>query len=349
MPPAGRTRFNVAMEFLGQSPAARAVRQVVERVAPIDVTLLLTGESGSGKGLLARHIHAASRRCDGPFVTVSCPVLPRDLLESELFGHEKGAFTGASRSHAGAIERAQGGTLFLDEVGDLPGELQPKLLTILQDREYRRIGGIETRYANIRVIAATHVDLSRRVADGMFREDLFYRLNVVPIRVPPLRDRLEDLPALCARILSRIGASRSTTLPVLSAPALEALRSHRWPGNVRELENVLERATLLAGGGEVLPDDLPVDWREPVGLPVGRVAMAGEAGEQPRLDSLGGAPIPLTGLTLRAVERMVLAWALRDTRGNKAAAARALGISEKTIRNKLRRHGLGITSPSSPP
>lgn len=335
------------MEFLGNSEASRGVRQLAARVAPIDVTLLLTGESGAGKGLLARRIHAQSRRREGPFVTVSCPVLPRDLLESELFGHEKGAFTGASRAHAGAIDRAQRGTLFLDEVGDLPPELQPKLLTVLQDREYRRIGGADTRHADIRVIAATHVDLARRVAEGAFREDLFYRLNVVPIRVPPLRERLEDLPLLCDQILARIAAARGTPIPSLSAPLMAVLRGHDWPGNVRELENVLERATILAGDRAATPDDLPGDWGRAAHTFAGGDVSNGKAPAMPIGGADGGASGGLAGLTLRAVERLALVRALADSCGNKAAAARVLGISERTIRNKLRRHGLGITSPSS--
>ncbi len=336
MPAEVRPGLNGAMGFLGKSPVARALHELVGQVAPIDVTLLLTGESGSGKGVVARAVHAASRRHAGPFVTVSCPVLPRELLESELFGHERGSFTGALRSHAGAIERAAGGTLFLDEVGELPAELQPKLLTVLQDREYRRVGGSETLRADVRIIAATHVNLRERVAARSFREDLFYRLNVVPICVPPLRERLRDLPALCTHILARIASARGTEPVSMSADALDALSKHAWPGNVRELENVLERATLRAGTLKVLPGDLPEEIRDPL------ERVAESAGAALPIDVFRGC------LTLRAVELFVIERTLAACGGNRAATARRLGVSEKTIRNKLRRHGLGITSPSSP-
>lgn len=323
------------MRFLGQSSAAASVRRTAAQVAPVDVTLLLTGESGSGKGLLARDIHAASRRCDGPFVTVSCPVLPRDLLESELFGHEKGAFTGALRMHVGAFERAQGGTLFLDEVGDLPADLQPKLLTVLQDREYHRVGGSQALHANVRIIAATHVDLAQRVRQGLFREDLFYRLNVVPIRVPALRERLEDLPELCDHILARIAKARGAPAKRLTAGALEALRHHPWQGNVRELENLLERATLLAEGEAVGPHDFgggPASVARPAQAPC-PVAAPGGPG--------------FAGRTLRAIECLALEHALAASGGNKAAAARVLGIAEKTIHNKLKRHRIGLPVPAT--
>lgn len=328
--PAG---FNAAMTFLGASSAACGLRELVGLVAPIDVTLLLTGESGAGKGVVARAVHAASRRRAGPFVTVSCPVLPRDLLESELFGHERGAFTGALRSHAGAIERATGGTLFLDEVGDLPTELQPKLLTVLQDREYRRVGGSETLRADVRVIAATHANLRERVAARSFREDLFYRLNVVPIRVPPLRERLEDLPTLGAHILARIAASRGTEAASLSAAACEVLSTYAWPGNVRELENVLERATLSAVGGRVRPEDLPGEVHGR-GATLGEYDMGGEGVEDTRASSA------LAGLTLAALERMAVEQTLTACGGNRAATARRLGVSDKTVRAMIRRHCL---------
>lgn len=336
-PPGVFLGFNAAMGFLGESPAARALRELIGQVAPIDVTLLLTGESGSGKGVVARAVHAASRRRSGPFITVSCPVLPRDLLESELFGHEKGSFTGALRAHAGAIERAAGGTLFLDEVGDLPLGLQPKLLSVLQDREYRRVGGMQTLRADVRIIAATHFDLRASVQARTFREDLFYRLNVVPIRVPALRERLEDVTVLCRHILAGIADRRGCNIALLSSSALDLLLAHDWPGNVRELENVLERATLLAGDRELRPADLPEEIRHPGARAPARAAAALplDPGVEP--------------LTLRAMERLVIERTLADCGGNRAAAARRLGISEKTIRNKLRRHGLGITSPASPP
>lgn len=316
------------MSFLGLSPPARHVQALIAQIAPVDVTVLLAGESGSGKGLVARAIHAASRRRGGPFVTVSCPVLPLELLESELFGHERGAFTGATRSHMGAVERAEGGTLFLDEVGDLPPALQPKLLSVLQDREFRRVGGARSLKADVRVISATHADLRARVQARSFREDLYYRLNVVPIRVPSLRERPADIGLLCTHILARIAQRRGCPVASISGATLDTLRAYTWPGNVRELENILERATLLAGDRELLPDDLPEEIRLPrQPAPPGAPAAPGEpvaAGDPERL-------------TLRAVEQLAIERALAACGGNRAAAARRLGISEKTVRNKLRR------------
>ena len=230
------------LEVVADSEAMQAVVAQAGKVAALDSTILLTGESGVGKGMLARYIHASSDRREQPFVTVSCPALPRELLESELFGHEKGAFTGAVRRRRGKIEAAKGGTLFLDEIGDLPIDLQPKLLNVLQDRQFQRLGGEETLQADVRIIAATNLDLDQRMREGQFREDLFYRLSVIPIEVPPLRERLEELRGLSASMLGRMAQQGGRRKIKLSKEAIAAMQAYDWPGNVRQLENVLERS-----------------------------------------------------------------------------------------------------------
>jgi len=308
------------VQIVAESEAMKEVVRQAEKVASLDSTILLTGESGVGKGMLSRHVHAKSERGEEPFVTVSCPALPRELLESELFGHEKGAFTGAVRRRRGKIEMAKGGTLFLDEIGDLPIDLQPKLLNVLQERQFQRLGGEETLEADVRIIAATNLDLEQRMKDGQFREDLFYRLSVIPIEVPPLRERLEELRHLSESMLGRIapqGGRRSTKL---SKEALSAMHSYDWPGNVRQLENVLERAAAFCEDGVISVEDLPASVR----------------GSEPS----GRVPDGIGGIALSDLEREALVQTLKLCNGNKAETARRLEVTEKSIYNKLKRHGL---------
>lgn len=307
------------VRVIGESAAAQRLREQIEKVAGLDATVLLTGESGTGKTTLARMIHQLGKRRGHPFVAVSCASLPRDLIEAELFGHKKGAFTGALADRPGRAEMADGGTLFLDEIGDLPLELQPKLLTFLHDRVVQRIGDAESRTVDVRVIAATNHDLKQRCREGRFRDDLYYRLNVLPIESPPLRQRGQDMLAFANEALARIAAARSSAPLSLSAGAKEAILCYSWPGNIRELENVLERATAFAAGAALTPEDLGIS--------------PGQAASAPVAPSLAG-------LTLEEIERRAIRDHLHASGGNKKAAAKALGIDEKSIYNKMKRLGL---------
>jgi DNA-binding NtrC family response regulator len=305
-----------------ENPQLRLLLGHLAKAARLDSTILLTGESGTGKTHFAREIHRLSPRAAEDFITVSCPALPRELLESELFGHERGAFTGATASRTGRFEQASKGTLFLDEIGDLPPELQPKLLTVLQDREFFRVGGSKQLETNARVIAATNINLRERVEQGTFREDLYYRLNIIELHIPSLRDRSEDIPTLSAEILANIALRRGTEGWQLSAEAMEALRKFDWPGNIRQLQNVLERATAFAENSELREDDI-----------------------QHLLKSRGEGPVPSSpgvshGLTLQEVERNAFIQTYLRTGKNKARTARELGISERSVYNLLERHGL---------
>jgi transcriptional regulator with PAS, ATPase and Fis domain len=278
------------------------------------VSVLIGGETGTGKELLARAIHYASPRGAAPFIEINCAAIPANLLESELFGHEKGAFTGAVAARAGLMELAHGGTLFLDEVGSLPLELQPKLLRALEGREIRRVGGLVTRHVDIRLIGATHVDLAAAVRRGEFREDLYYRLQVVVLTLPPLRDRDGDVELLAETFLTRLATSYGLPVPPLGAEAKAALRAHRWPGNVRELRNTIERALVLSPPGTLRTEELaapkePAVGPDPSGLPF---------------------PTDLATLTRAAVVRM-----LGLTGGNKSEAARRLGISRPRLQRLL--------------
>ncbi len=304
------------------SPTLRQLLDHLAKAARLDSTILLTGESGTGKTHFAREIHRLSPRAKEEFITVSCPALPRELLESELFGHERGAFTGATASRAGRFEQASKGTLFLDEIGDLPQELQPKLLNVLQDREFFRVGGSKMLQTNARVIAATNVDLRQRVEDGAFREDLYYRLNIIELHIPPLRERKEDIAGLTDGILSTIAKRRAAAGWTLTAGARESLKNFGWPGNVRQLENVLERATAFAENPILGEEDftrLLVSRRE--GMP-------------------GNDAVSSQGLTLQEIERNAFIQTYIRSGKNKAKTARELGISERSVYNLLGRHGL---------
>ncbi len=299
------------------SPKVRELLRQLQKAAALDSTILLTGESGTGKTYFAREIHRLSPRSGEDFITVSCPALPRELLESELFGHERGAFTGATASRAGRFEQASKGTLFLDEIGDLPAELQPKLLNVLQDREFFRIGGNKLLKTETRVIAATNVDLRARVDAGSFREDLYYRLNIIELYIPSLRERKEDIPDLSTEILERIARRRGTEGWSLSPDATAAMLAFDWPGNVRQLENVLERATAFTDASELQESDLA-----------------------PLLETRREAPPLGRSLTLQELERDAFIQTYHRSGKNKAKTARELGISERSVYNLLERHGL---------
>jgi NtrC-family two-component system response regulator AlgB len=303
-----------AMDFTSSDPEMAAVISVIERAAPSRASILILGENGTGKSALARHIHQLSTLATGPFVTVSCPSLSRELLESELFGHVKGAFTGAMKDTWGKVEAARGGTLFLDEIGELPAELQPKLLRLLQERAYERVGDTKTRTADVRVIAATNRDLAAAVKAGTFREDLFYRLNVISVTVPPLRSRPRDLERHARDFLRFFAEESGRPVEDFSADAWTALRRHPWPGNLRELRNSIERAVILARGDEVELTDLPAE------LTIG-----------------GGTEVALGALVpLEAIEQAHLRLVTART-ATLEEAARVLGIDAATIYRKRKR------------
>jgi DNA-binding NtrC family response regulator len=310
--------------IVGDSPATQRVVELARKVAVTDSTVLLCGESGTGKDLFARAIHLASRRAGGPWVKVNCGALPEALLESELFGHERGAFTGATRQKPGRFEDAARGTLFLDEIGELPLPLQVKLLQVIEEKTFHRVGGNQALTVDVRILAATNRDLAAMVRAREFREDLFFRLNVFPITLPPLRERPGDVPRLAAFFLRRHGAAEDKLTPA----ALQALGRHSFPGNVRELEYALERAMILAGS-----DPIGVEH-----LSLGGVA-AGPRG------AADGAPdwvpiIPPEGLSLEVLERELILRALERAGGNKSQAARLLGLSRRTLYSRMERHGL---------
>ena len=310
-------------ELVGASRAMAELRQLIELVAPTGTTVLVTGETGTGKEVVARRIHASSERPDGPFVAVNCAALPESLIESELFGYERGAFTGAVGSRAGYFEEANGGTLFLDEVAELPLALQPKLLRAVQEREVRRLGASRSVRVDVRVVAATNVDLLRAIREGRFRADLYYRLCIIELHVPALRERKEDIPQLCEHFLRRCIPRTKSPLRRVSAAAEEAMDACSWPGNVRELENVIERALVLArleDGDAILPRHLPAEMR--AGLPAAEPAAG------------AGCALDLPG-AVRRVRRHYVAEALRLSGGNKVEAARMLGISRRGLYDLL--------------
>jgi len=304
--------------FLGGGPGMRELAEEARRVAAAGATVLIQGETGVGKGLLASWIHGQSPRSREPFVDLNCAVLSRELLESELFGHRKGAFTGALEDKVGMLEVAHHGTVFLDEIGDLDIEVQPKLLKALEDKRFRRLGDVTDRPVDIRLVAATHQDLKEAVAEGRFRRDLYYRISTVPLRVPPLRERREDIPSLAGHLLNRLAAELGRLSVSLSSEALDALCSYSWPGNVRELKNVLERAVLLSRDDVLAPDDL-------------------------RFETAGAGAPPPPGLALEAMERDHIEMVLRLTGGNVADAARRLELPRSSLYEKLRRHGIEVS------
>jgi DNA-binding NtrC family response regulator len=317
-------------EMVGSSPKMREVFSLIQQVAPSRAAVLITGESGTGKELAARAIHALSPRRAGPFVALNCAAMPDSLMESELFGHEKGAFTGAVDRRAGCFELAQNGTVLLDEIGDMPVALQAKLLRVLEDSRVRRLGGKSEIQLDVRILAATNSPLEAAIREGRFREDLFYRLNVFPIPLPPLRDRKDDLPSLAAALLSDLNRKHGTKVTDVSKEVLERFRAYNWPGNVRELRNVVERAVILTGEGTILPSHLSASFGASGAAAPSAPAAATANGEELR--------IPV-GSTIEQAERALIELTLEHTRHNKTRAAEVLGISQKTLFNKLKEYG----------
>ncbi|MBN1420768.1 MAG: sigma-54-dependent Fis family transcriptional regulator [Planctomycetes bacterium] len=310
-------------DFIAASEAMRRVIEQANLVAATEATVLITGESGTGKERVAEFIHAWSERRDRPFVRVNCAAIPQNLVESELFGHVKGAFTGADATRTGRFEAAEGGTVLLDEVGELPIEIQPKLLRVLEDGSFERVGESTSRRAAVRVIAATNRDLEREVTAHRFREDLFFRLNVFRIHVPPLRERREEIAPLARAFAARTGRGRAR----LSPAALRSIEAHDWPGNVRELSNVIERAAILAAGGVILPEHLPDAIRS---RGTAGAADASEPAEPSR---------PREVVTVEEAERRAIRDALTRTGGNRTKAAKLLGISRRTLLYRLKQYG----------
>ena len=311
--------------LIGGAPLFRIALDTLRQAAPTQATVLLTGESGTGKELAARLVHDLSPRARGPFVPLSCAVIPETILESELFGYERGAFTGAAGRKEGRFERAHGGTLFLDEVGETSPAVQVKLLRVLQDGVVERLGGTQPIQVDVRLVAATNKDLAAEVRAGRFREDLFYRLNVVQVRLPPLRERREDVPLLAAAFLRRFGEQNAKALRGFTTAALAALEGHDWPGNVRELQHAVERAVVLTRGDLVDVEDLPESVR---------AARPGPPAAAPVLQVAVGTP-------LAEIERTVIRETLRHTRGDKSLAAKLLGVAARTIYRKLDRDESG--------
>lgn len=305
------------------TPAMREVMEVLMRAASTPASILIFGESGTGKSVAARAVHRNSHLADKPFVTVSCPSLSKELLESELFGHVKGSFTGAVKDHWGKVKAAEGGTLFLDEIGDLPMEIQPKLLRLLQEREYERLGENVTRQANVRIIAATNRDLKKRVAEGSFREDLYFRLNVIAVEMPPLRNRYEDLVRFAAHYLNHFAAQCGRRLEGFSEEATACIRSHPWPGNLRELRNAIERAVILSRESKLLPKDLPAELQP----------LSGQGGIEISSGSAG------TMISLEKLEEAHIRRILEQTK-SLAEAAEVLGIDQATLYRKRKKIGL---------
>jgi two-component system response regulator PilR (NtrC family) len=316
--------------FIGKSPRMQAVFDVIRKTADSDSTVMVTGESGTGKELVARALHAASGRRDGPFVSVNCGAVAETLMESELFGHVKGAFTGAIAAAEGLFSSANGGTLFLDEITEIAPSVQVKLLRAIQERQVRRVGDVRDLPIDVRLIAASNRDLARAVADGVLREDLFYRLNVIPIQLPPLRDRREDIPLLVAHFIQKVGAAQGKAVRSVSPAALAILEGHPWPGNIRELENVIERAMVLGSGPVIDVDVLPPNLRQP-----------GAAESVP-------VHLPAAGLDLEAtmarIEQRYIEMALERTSGVQTRAAELLKVSFRQFRYKLRKHSIRALS-----
>jgi two-component system nitrogen regulation response regulator GlnG len=341
------------LPLIGRSPAMQEIYRIIARLTTTDLTVMINGESGAGKELVARALHDYGRRRQGPFVAINMAAIPRELIESELFGHERGAFTGATNRHVGRFEQAAGGTLFLDEIGDMPPEAQTRLLRVLQEGEYTTVGGRQPIRANARIVAATHRDLRALIRSGQFREDLFYRLNVVPIRLPPLRERPDDIPVLAQHFLNK---AQAEGLPVktIDAQAMAMLSAYRWPGNVRELENLIRRLAALVPQpvitelilAQELADYVIAEDPTPITLSddadtmttvverhIARLlATIRESGEEGVLYERA----------LAELERPLIRMTLAETRGNQIRAAALLGLNRNTLRKKIREHGIGV-------
>ena len=308
--------------IIGRSGPMQEIFATIERVAPTRATVLLTGESGVGKDLIARAIHFHSPRKDRPLVKINCTAIPENLMESELFGYEKGAFTGAQASKPGKFEQADTGTVFLDEIGDVPAAIQVKLLRVLQEREFERLGSNTTRHIDVRLVAATNQDLRAALEQGTFREDLYYRLNVVPINIPPLRERKQDIPFLANHFVHKLAPDTGTRAEGITDAAMEKLMGYHWPGNVRELENVIERSLVMAAGTQLDAPDIKL-----------------ESAPRPRQQSGDPQFLP-EGMTLDEYEQELIREALRRADGNKSQAARLLGLTRNALRYRLTQMGL---------
>jgi DNA-binding NtrC family response regulator len=310
-----RTRFE---SMIGQSKPMQEIFDLICDVAPMDSTVLITGQTGTGKGLAAKAIHTNSSRCNGPFVTVNCGAIPEHLMESELFGHQKGAFTDAKETKRGRLELAHGGTLFLDEIGEIGIRMQIDLLRVLEDRVFYRVGGTQPMEADFRVIAATNRDLEKAIKEGSFREDLFYRLNVISFQMPPLKAHKEDLPLLAEHFLYRFSQETNKPIDKISREAMDELMLYDWPGNVRELENAVERAVVVGKGREILPEDLPIFCHEPSRVPQSN--------------------------NLQEVEKAHIKRILAENQWNIARSAKILGIDRSTLYSKIKRYNIQKTA-----
>ena len=338
------------LPLIGRSAAMQEIYRVIARLTQTDLTVMIMGESGTGKELVARALHDYGRRRSGPFVAVNMAAIPKELVESELFGHERGAFTGATNRGIGRFEQAEGGTLFLDEIGDMPLEAQTRLLRVLQQGEYTTVGGRTPIKTDVRIIAATNRELRQMIQQGLFREDLYYRLNVVPLRLPPLRERAEDIPDLVRHFLRR-GEEEGLPVKFLDAEAMQLLKQYRWPGNVRELENLIRRLTVLHAGETISASAIMVELKEPP-----RMTAGSEADESATLSASvehhlaayfaeHGERLPPPGVydrIMRDVERPLLSICLAATRGNQIRAAHLLGLNRNTLRKKIRDLGLEV-------
>lgn len=324
--------------ILGNSPALKEVFKILEKVAPTDTTVLVTGESGTGKELLVRALHKNSLRNKGPFVPVNCGAIPKELLESELFGHEKGAFTHAIRSRPGRFELASGGTIFLDEIGELDLSLQVKILRVIQEKEFERVGGTQTKKVDVRIVAATNRNLEEEVKKGTFREDLFYRLNVIPIELPPLRERGEDILLLAKYFLEKFCLQKGRPLLTLNQDTQQLLLNYSWPGNVRELENFMERLSILCEQEEVRPEDLPEKILKEQGLQKPK-KQVNEPFTLPSLENMLELKMDLKTF-LDNIENKLIKEALEKSKGVKNKAAKILGIKRTTLIEKIKKKQL---------
>jgi len=318
-----RDELSRGNQIIGESPQIKEVMDLVNRVAKSNATVLILGESGTGKELVANAIHYNSDRKNKPFVKVNCGALPENLLESELFGHEKGAFTGAISRKIGRFERAHGGSIFLDEIGEMSFSTQVKLLRVLQEKQIERVGSTEVIDVDVRIIAATNKDLKRLVEEGRFREDLYYRLNVIPIKIPPLRERKQDIPLLVKYFLQKYSLETGRRGMTISDSALNKLKAYSWPGNIRELQNVIERAVILSPGREITEDQLPP-----------------EIVKRDRQIELDEFKLPKNGVNLNDLEKSLIKQALDMTNGNQTEAARLLGITRHTLIYRMEKYGL---------
>ena len=317
-------------ELIGRSEAMQKLMEMVALVAPAETTVLITGESGTGKGLIARSIHANSSRKDKPLIEVNCAAIPENLIESELFGHEKGAFTGADRQRKGRFTMADGGSIFLDEIGELPLSMQAKLLRVLQEEEIQRVGGDVSIPVDVRILAATNRNVEKMISESSFREDLYYRLNVFSLNVPPLRERLEDIPVLAQSFLRRFSEKNRKLVQGITPMAMDLLLRHAWPGNVRELENAMERAVILLRGEYVTPVELPL---------VIQALDEKDDTESERTHAIA-TNADATGPSLAVLEKEMILLKLQESGGNKSEAARRLGITRRTLKLKLKKYAV---------